>query len=292
MKRFFFLSIFFHGALFLTFFSWQVPLADRMFSENIIKVSLVERIEEAKSQKVLPRIGKEPGKMKSPEIREVLLPPEKREIKREEAREEKTEPAPAILKEERQKEDKPAPPENKAPTSQVDRPSGAQAKIHSELQEEGNLDGWRPLFEGKRGPGAGEALSSTFLASAASLVGAEIGLGGKDGTPVRTKGEGPPGPMASIDRSSGGGVDPIFSLILRKLETAKRYPRMARKMGIEGTAVVRFKLKPEGGVEAVEVVDSSGSEILDKASLETVRAAAPFPYKEGWLKVGIVFKIL
>jgi protein TonB len=63
-------------------------------------------------------------------------------------------------------------------------------------------------------------------------------------------------------------------------------------MGIEGTAVVRFKLKPEGGVEAVELVDSSGSAILDKASLETVRAAAPFPYKEGWLKVGIVFKIL
>jgi protein TonB len=87
-------------------------------------------------------------------------------------------------------------------------------------------------------------------------------------------------------------MDPIFSLILRKLETAKRYPRMARKMGIEGTAVVRFKLKPEGGVEAVELVDSSGSAILDKASLETVRAAAPFPYKEGWLKVGIVFKIL
>ena len=62
-------------------------------------------------------------------------------------------------------------------------------------------------------------------------------------------------------------------------------------MGIEGTAVVRFRLRPEGRVEAVEIVDSSGSEILDKASLETVHAAAPFPYKAGWLKVGIVFKI-
>jgi protein TonB len=97
--------------------------------------------------------------------------------------------------------------------------------------------------------------------------------------------------MANIHHSPGGELDAILSLILRKLEAAKRYPRMARKMGIEGTAVVRFKLKPEGRVEAVEIVDSSGSEILDTASLETVRAAAPFPYKEGWLKVGIVFKI-
>jgi TonB family protein len=63
-------------------------------------------------------------------------------------------------------------------------------------------------------------------------------------------------------------------------------------MGIEGTAVVRFRLEPSGQVEEVEVLESSGSGILDKASLETVRDASPLPYKEGWLKVGIVFKIV
>ncbi len=87
-------------------------------------------------------------------------------------------------------------------------------------------------------------------------------------------------------------MDPILSLIIRKIEAAKRYPRMARKMGIEGTAVVRFKLRSEGQVEAVEIMESSGSEILDKASIETVRDAAPLPYKDGWLKVGIAFKII
>ena len=97
--------------------------------------------------------------------------------------------------------------------------------------------------------------------------------------------------MASKHPSPGGDLDPILSQIFRKIEAAKRYPRVARKMGTEGTTVVRFKLEPEGRVEAVEIVDSSGSEILDKASLETVHAAAPFPYKAGWLKVGIVFKI-
>jgi len=113
--------------------------------------------------------------------------------------------------------------------------------------------------------------------------------GGSNPGPV--KGEGSFGQMAKV-RTSSKEIDPTLLLIMRKIEAAKRYPKVARKMGIEGTAVVRFKLKPEGKVEAVEIVESSGSEILDKASLETVLDAAPLPYKEGWLKVGIVFKIL
>jgi protein TonB len=92
--------------------------------------------------------------------------------------------------------------------------------------------------------------------------------------------------------SSLSAVDPVLLQIMRRIEEAKRYPEAARRMGIEGKTVVRFKLKPGGQVEAVEVAESSGSDILDKASVETVREAAPLPYKEGWLKVGIVFKIL
>jgi TonB family protein len=175
---------------------------------------------------------------------------------------------------------------------QAEQPLGAQAKTNPQPREGGNLDGLESLPEGKGSPGAKEGSGSAFLTSAASLAGVEgIGLGGGGGIPGRAKGEGLPGQMASIHHSSGGELDPSLSLILRKLEAAKRYPRVARKMGIEGTAVVRFRLRPEGRVEAVEIVDSSGSEILDKASLETVHAAAPFPYKAGWLKVGIVFKI-
>jgi TonB family protein len=96
----------------------------------------------------------------------------------------------------------------------------------------------------------------------------------------------------SRGHSSSRESDQTLQQILRKIEAAKRYPKAARKMGIEGITTVRFKLRPGGQVEAVEVVESSGSEILDKASLETVRDAAPLPYKEGWLKVGIIFKIL
>jgi len=295
MGRFFIIiSTMLHGGLLLILFSWEIPLADRLLLGNILEVSLVEKIEEMKPQKILPLIMKKPEKMKRPEKREILPPPEIKDVKKEEKREEKIEPAPVVLKEERQKEEGPVPPENKALRPQVEQILGAQAKTNPQPQEGGNLKVGDSLPEGKRGPGTKEGSGATFLASAASGVGAEgMGLGGKGGPAGGAKGEGPQGQMASIHHSSGsgGGLDPILSLILRKLEAAKQYPRMARRMGIEGTAVVSFKLKPEGRVEAVEIVDSSGSEILDRASLETVHAAAPFPYKEGWLKVGIVFKI-
>ena len=84
---------------------------------------------------------------------------------------------------------------------------------------------------------------------------------------------------ASPIGSSISAVDPVLLQIMRRIEEAKRYPRAARRMGIEGKTVVRFKLKPGGQVEAVEVAESSGSDILDKASVETVREAAPFPIK-------------
>jgi protein TonB len=290
MGRFFFIiiSAIFHGMLLLLIFSWELPLTDRLFPKNILEVSLVEKIEEMKPRMALPRMMNKPENMKSPEKKEILPAPEKKEVKREE----KIEPAPAILKEERQKDDDRVPPENKDLRPQVEQPLRAEAKTNPPRQEMGNYE-WRESWpEGKGGDGAKEGAGSTFLASAASGAGAEgISLGGRGGTPGRMRGEGSPGQMASIRHSPGGESDAVLSSILRKLEAAKRYPRIARMMRVEGTAVVRFKLNSEGRVETVEIVDSSGSEILDKASLETVHAAAPFPYKEGWLKVGIVFKI-
>ena len=291
-RCFFIISAILHGMLLLVLFSWGFPPADPMHPKNIVEVSLVEKIEEMKPQMVLPPIVKEPEKRKRPEKKEILPVPE-RKIQKEEKREERVEPAPVILKEVRQKDDDRVPPENKELRPQVEQPLLAEVKGNPPRPEMGNYEGRELGSGGNGGTGLKEGTGSTFLASAASGTGTDgVGFGGTGGTPGRTRGEGSPGQTAGIRHSPGGGEsDGVLSLILRKLESAKRYPRMARKMGVEGTAVVRFKLDSGGRVETVEIVDSSGSEILDKASLETVHAAAPFPYKEGWLKVGIVFKI-
>lgn len=65
--------------------------------------------------------------------------------------------------------------------------------------------------------------------------------------------------------------------IVRKLRRALRYPSSAKRKGISGEVHVRFTVARNGGVTGMRVVRSSGSPILDRAALDTVRRAAPFP---------------
>jgi protein TonB len=293
MKRFFFLSAFFHGALLLLLFSWEIPLANKLLPRGVLEISLIEKIEEVKPKKVLPSIPKQRVKAKKPGKNEALLQlPEKKEEKREE----KQEPTPAVLQEEKLKETEELPPENKFLKTSVEQPLPVQANVMPPTQGNGNAEVLKGSTAGERNimaqGASGETSRSTFLMFNAS--GLEKGGTGGEGTKGTGFGKMGEGSHLTVSKmhSSLIEVDQILKQIIRKIEAAKRYPRVARKMGIEGKAVVRFKLKPQGQVEAVEIVESSGSEILDQASLQTVRDAAPLPYKEGWLKVGIVFKIL
>jgi protein TonB len=65
--------------------------------------------------------------------------------------------------------------------------------------------------------------------------------------------------------------------IVRKLRRALRYPTGAGSRRLRGVAEVRFVISSGGGVGGIQLVASSGSPILDKAALEAVRRAAPFP---------------
>ena len=87
----------------------------------------------------------------------------------------------------------------------------------------------------------------------------------------------------------GTGRDGAFAHILKRIEAAKHYPEEARRLGHRGTVAVRFRIGPDGAVAAAEVAASSGSSLLDAASLETVRRAAPLPAVPGWLRVRISY---
>jgi TonB family protein len=97
--------------------------------------------------------------------------------------------------------------------------------------------------------------------------------------------------------SEGSGIATRFgvvppeqwAIIVSSLERVKTYPRMARERGIQGVVHVRFKLRPTGDVETVEIVKSSGYDILDTASIRTVYRAAPMPYVNGWVEVPIAY---
>jgi TonB family protein len=97
------------------------------------------------------------------------------------------------------------------------------------------------------------------------------------------------GAAGSADRDAGNPTS-VFSKeqwqqLSIAIERAKNYPRFARERGIEGTVLVRFKVLPTGEIEKVNVIKSSGSDILDTASVRTVYRAAPMPYVNGWVEV-------
>ena len=80
-----------------------------------------------------------------------------------------------------------------------------------------------------------------------------------------------------------------WAVIVSSIERVKSYPRLARERGIQGVVHVRFRLRPRGEVDRVEIVKSSGSEILDTYSVQTVYRAGPMPYVNGWVEVPIAY---
>ena len=110
------------------------------------------------------------------------------------------------------------------------------------------------------------------------------------GSAAAGRGEGA-GPAAAIGADSGMGMfsSEQWTQLYSAIEQAKTYPRLARERGIEGTVLVRFKVLPSGTVENVNVVRSSGTDILDDASVRTVYRAGPMPFVSGWIEVPLSY---
>lgn len=72
-------------------------------------------------------------------------------------------------------------------------------------------------------------------------------------------------------------IDAYLGRLASAIERHKRYPRQARVMGMEGVVVVSVRVTRTGGkVGRIEIVRSSGFDLLDREALRMVGAAA-FP---------------
>ncbi len=72
------------------------------------------------------------------------------------------------------------------------------------------------------------------------------------------------------------------------------YPPLARKMGWEGKVVVCFVLLPDGRLENLHILESSGYEVLDRNALEAVRKSAhlfPKPPIEVLVKLPVNYRL-
>jgi protein TonB len=81
------------------------------------------------------------------------------------------------------------------------------------------------------------------------------------------------------------GFSTMLAGIRKRIERARFYPDQARLQGIEGVVEVEFTLSADGRVKEVKVLRSSGSPLLDEASVETIKRAAPYPVVEDWPKI-------
>jgi TonB family protein len=92
--------------------------------------------------------------------------------------------------------------------------------------------------------------------------------------------------------NSGNALSPgIMELIGSAIERVKTYPVMARKRGIEGTVHVSFVISPEGSPQDITVMKSSGFSILDRATVQVVKKAAPYPVVASRIEVPIAYKL-
>ncbi|WP_440959194.1 TonB family protein [Oceanicaulis sp. LC35] len=108
-------------------------------------------------------------------------------------------------------------------------------------------------------------------ASPTSLAGAQS-LSGNDepSDQVDTDGDTDQAGYEQAIRSHDGEV-------LARFIAAKRYPPRARMQGREGVVGVEFTLDASGRVLRVRILDGSSHDALDRAVLEQVERATPFP---------------
>jgi protein TonB len=80
---------------------------------------------------------------------------------------------------------------------------------------------------------------------------------------------------------AGGGTPgaraDFNALVVAWIEKHKRYPDNARRRGLEGRPSMRFRIDRNGQVLSSDLHHATGQQLLDKAAIETITRANPFP---------------
>ncbi len=84
----------------------------------------------------------------------------------------------------------------------------------------------------------------------------------------------PPEPEPEID------IDTLLAdyaaSVKSKIQAAKEFPQVSRRLGETGTATINFMVASNGELSSVSISASSGFDRLDSAAINAVRNAAPF----------------
>jgi protein TonB len=96
-------------------------------------------------------------------------------------------------------------------------------------------------------------------------------------TAAEQKAERAAAPSAGAGSHNPNAVPNWKSELVARLERAKRYPPEAQSRGDHGVVRIAFSIDRSGGVHNARIVGSSGSSLLDQATLSLLSRAAPLP---------------
>lgn len=83
--------------------------------------------------------------------------------------------------------------------------------------------------------------------------------------------------IGSAEAAKAGYLAAHFIFIRDKIFKNLGYPLLARKMGWEGKVTVAFTVCPDGSVEDISVVGSSGFAALDRSAVDAIKRSRPLP---------------
>lgn len=116
-----------------------------------------------------------------------------------------------------------------------------------------------------------QPVTESVVASSAPAEAGETRVASAAAAPPKAP---PPPPM---DARAKKRQATYYGQILAWLDRHKRYPQDARRQRLEGVAEVFISIDREGRVRDCRLVNGSGHEMLDEASLAMVRRADPLP---------------
>jgi protein TonB len=68
-----------------------------------------------------------------------------------------------------------------------------------------------------------------------------------------------------------------YGRVVKKKVVDGWYPPIAAKLGLTGKAVVTFNILKNGSIKHIKLKESTGNKSLDRASLNAIKSATPFP---------------
>ncbi len=74
-----------------------------------------------------------------------------------------------------------------------------------------------------------------------------------------------------------GQQQAYYAEVMAILNAHKRYHKLARERGLQGTTVIRFSIAANGDLLSHELVKSSGEFLLDRSAEQMLLSSTPFP---------------